>query len=121
MDLTVWNVSVELPFVATNQTIDVWSAISDGTRRAIVECLADSPLPVGELARRLPVSRPAVSQHLKVLKSVGLVRDRAIGTRRIYQLEPSGIQALRADLDRYWARALDAYKELVDELEGEQR
>jgi DNA-binding transcriptional ArsR family regulator len=64
---------------------------------------------VGELARHLPVSRPAVSQHLKVLKSAGLVRDRAAGTRRVYQLDPTGLQALRADLDRFWTQALASY------------
>jgi DNA-binding transcriptional ArsR family regulator len=80
--------------------------LGDGTRRAIVECLARGPLAVGELARDLPVSRPAVSQHLKVLKSARLVRDRAAGTRRVYQLDPSGLEALRTDLDRFWTQAL---------------
>lgn len=91
-----------------------WTALGDATRRAIVECLAERPRAVGELAERLPVSRPAVSQHLKVLKEAGLVVDRAVGTRRIYQLDPNGIGALRAELDRYWSQALANFKELVE-------
>jgi DNA-binding transcriptional ArsR family regulator len=106
--------------VTTYQSADAWIALADGTRRAIVECLADAPSAVGELAQRLPVSRPAVSQHLKVLKSAGLVKDRAVGTRRIYQLDPNGIEALRADLDRFWSKALGAYRQLVDQLEGDE-
>lgn len=66
------------------------------------------------------MSRPAVSQHLKVLKQAGLVKDRAVGTRRIYQLDPDGIGALRADLDRFWSKALGGYKQLVDQLEGDE-
>ncbi len=99
----------------TYQSIDPWHAIADGTRRAIVERLAAGPCAVGELARDLPVSRPAVSQHLKVLKSAGLVRDRAHGTRRVYQLDPSGIAALRADLDRFWTQALTDFKSIVEQ------
>ncbi|ORW23201.1 ArsR/SmtB family transcription factor [Mycobacterium palustre] len=98
---------------------DGWLALADGTRRAIVERLAHGPAAVGELARELPVSRPAVSQHLKVLKSAGLVRDRAAGTRRVYQLDPTGLEALRADLDRFWTQALAGYAQAVDEAEGE--
>jgi DNA-binding transcriptional ArsR family regulator len=70
---------------------------------------------VGELARGLPVSRPAVSQHLKVLKCAGLVADRAVGTRRVYQVNPKGIEALRSELDVFWGNALDAYKLIADE------
>jgi DNA-binding transcriptional ArsR family regulator len=92
-----------------------WLALADGTRRAIVERLAHGPAAVGELARELPVSRPAVSQHLKVLKSAGLVRDRAAGTRRVYQLDPTGLEALRADLDRFWTQALSSYAQTIDE------
>jgi DNA-binding transcriptional ArsR family regulator len=92
-----------------------WLALADGTRRAIVQRLAHGPLAVGELARDLPVSRPAVSQHLKVLKSAGLVRDRAAGTRRVYQLDPTGLEALRADLDRFWSQALASYARTIDE------
>jgi len=85
-------------------------ALGDPTRRAIFERLADGPLSVGEIARDLPVSRPAVSQHLRVLKASGLVTDRQEGTRRLYQLNPDGIGALRAYLDRFWDRALDAFR-----------
>ena len=92
-----------------------WSALGDPTRRAIFERLADRPRAVGELARELPVSRPAVSQHLRVLKDARLVTDRRDGNRRIYQLDPDGIAALRADLDRFWSRALTAYKAVVEE------
>jgi DNA-binding transcriptional ArsR family regulator len=113
-------VSVWLPFVPTYQAVDAWVALADGTRRAIVERLADGPLAVGELARELPVSRPAVSQHLKVLKSAGLVRVRAAGTRRVYQLDPSGIEKLRADLDQFWTKALSTYKQIADQTEGDQ-
>lgn len=101
--------------MTTYQVTDPWQAIADGTRRAIVERLAAGPCAVGELARELPVSRPAVSQHLKVLKSAGLVCDRAHGTRRIYQLDPSGIAALRADLDRFWSQALVNFKSVVEQ------
>jgi len=97
--------------VATDQL----SALADPTRRAIFERLADAPSAVGELARELPVSRPAVSQHLKVLKDAGLVVDRAAGTRRIYELDPDGIEALRAYLDEFWRRSLLAFKRRVEE------
>jgi DNA-binding transcriptional ArsR family regulator len=96
-----------------------WLALADGTRRAIVERLAHGPLAVGELARDLPVSRPAVSQHLKVLKSAGLVRDRAAGTRRVYQLDPTGLEALRTELDRFWTQALTNYADNFNRLEGD--
>jgi DNA-binding transcriptional ArsR family regulator len=86
------------------------SALGDPTRRAIFERLADGPLPVGEIARGLPVSRPAVSQHLKVLKSAGLVLDQAEGTRRLYRIDPDGVGALRAYFDRFWTQALAAFK-----------
>jgi DNA-binding transcriptional ArsR family regulator len=94
---------------------EAWTALGDPTRRAIFERLADHPRPVGELARELPVSRPAVSQHLKVLKDAGLVIDRPAGTRRIYQLDPSGVGTLRAELERFWSKALAAYKEAVEQ------
>ena len=94
---------------------DQLSALADPTRRAIFERLADAPSAVGELARELPVSRPAVSQHLKVLKDAGLVVDRAAGTRRIYELDPDGIEALRAYLDEFWRRSLLAFKRRVEE------
>jgi len=107
-------VSVVLPFVVTYQ-VDGWTALGDPTRRAIFQRIADRPSAVGELARELPVSRPAVSQHLKVLKDAGLVIDRAEGTRRIYQLRPDGVGALRADLDRFWNQSLTAFKTVVEQ------
>ena len=94
---------------------DGWTALGDPTRRAIFECLAERPRAVGELAGELPVSRPAVSQHLKVLKAAGLVLDRPAGTRRIYRVDPDGVGALRADLDRFWSKSLAAYKEAVEQ------
>jgi DNA-binding transcriptional ArsR family regulator len=101
----------------TNRAFD---ALGDPTRRAIFERLAERPQAVGELARDLPVSRPAVSQHLKVLKDAGLVTDRRAGTRRIYQLDPAGVGALRAYLDGFWQRSLAAFKDAVERQE-EQR
>ena len=90
------------------------TALGDPTRRAIFEALADRPSAVGELARGLPVSRPAVSQHLRVLKDAGLVIDRPAGARRIYQLDPDGIGALRAYLDQFWNRSLMSFKSAVE-------
>ena len=101
--------------VLTDKALDPWGALADGTRRAIFKRLAIGPMAVGELATELPVSRPAVSQHLKVLKYAGLVVDRAVGTRRVYQVDPKGIEALRAELDIFWDRALDAFKMIADE------
>ncbi|MGI8809854.1 MAG: ArsR/SmtB family transcription factor [Acidimicrobiales bacterium] len=95
------------------------SALGDPTRRAIFELLAEGPRPVGEIARELPVSRPAVSQHLKVLKDAGLVTDRPFGTRRFYQLDPEGVGALRAYFDRFWSRALMAFKDAVEQTQRE--
>src|SRR3954451_12673120 len=89
-------------------------ALGDPTRRAIFERLPDGPQGGGEIADGLPVSRPAVSQHLKVLKQAGLVVDRAQGTRRLYQLNPQGIQDLRAYLDQFWNQALASFKEAVE-------
>lgn len=89
--------------------------MADRTRRSIVERLSHGPMAVGELARDLPVSRPAVSQHLKVLKRAGLVCDRADGTRRLYQLEPSGLDTMRAELDRFWAKALAGFRDIVED------
>jgi DNA-binding transcriptional ArsR family regulator len=82
------------------------NALGDPTRRAIFEQLAEGPKPVGELAKALPVSRPAVSQHLRVLKSAGLVSERAQGTRRVYRVDPGGVVALRAYFEHFWDRAL---------------
>jgi DNA-binding transcriptional ArsR family regulator len=95
--------------------VDGWTALGDPTRRAIFERVADRPQAVGERAGELPVSRPAVSQHLKVLKDAGLVVDRRAGNRRIYQLDPGGVAALRDQLDRYWSRTLAAYKVAVEQ------
>jgi DNA-binding transcriptional ArsR family regulator len=93
------------------------TALADPTRRAIVEALADGPLPVGRLASRLPVTRPAVSQHLKVLKAAGLVTERAEGTRRVYRLDPTGLAEIRAWIDRFWDRALADFKQSVESPE----
>jgi DNA-binding transcriptional ArsR family regulator len=97
------------------------SALGDPTRRDIFERLALGPRAVGELARDLPVSRPAVSQHLKVLKEAGLVTDRQAGNRRLYQLNPEGIAALRAYLDQFWNHALTAFKEAAEQTDQEVR
>jgi DNA-binding transcriptional ArsR family regulator len=93
---------------------DRLTALGDPTRRAIFERLARGPQAVGEIANELPVSRPAVSQHLKVLKDAGLVIDRPDGTRRLYQLNPSGIEAVRAYFDTFWNQALTAFKQAVE-------
>src|SRR5687768_5859077 len=94
-----------------------FAALADPMRVAIVERLAERPMAVGELAAGLPVSRPAVSQHLKVLKDASLVRDQAEGTRRIYRLDPAGLGPMREWLDRFWDRALAAYAEAVEREE----
>jgi DNA-binding transcriptional ArsR family regulator len=91
------------------------TALGDPTRREIFERLADGPIAVGELARGLPVSRPAVSQHLRVLKQAGLVSDRQEANRRIYSLDPMGVGALRAYFDRFWTQALDAFKTVAEQ------
>jgi len=89
-------------------------ALGDPTRRAIFERLRFGPKPVVELARGLPVSRPAVSQHLRVLKEAGLVRDHAVGTRRIYEVNPEGFGQVRAWLEDFWTDALDAFKRAAE-------
>ena len=94
---------------------DGWTALADPTRRLIVGRLAERPWSVGELADTLPVSRPAVSQHLRLLKDAGLVVDRPAGTRRIYALDPAGLDAMRAELDGFWMRALTNLEQLVEE------
>ncbi len=91
-------------------TASALDALGDPTRRAILERLLGGPLPVGEIARGLPVSRPAVSQHLRVLRQAGLVSERRDGTRRLYRLDPSGLASLRAYLDRFWSEALAGFK-----------
>ncbi len=100
---------------------EAWNALGDPTRRAIVEHLAERPRAVGELADELPVSRPAVSQHLKVLKEAGLVTEQAAGTRRIYRLNPMGVAALRDQLDTFWNRALAGYQDAVEQPEQERQ
>src|SRR3979409_879713 len=90
-------------------------ALGDPTRRALFELLADGPRAVGELANGLPVTRPAVSQHLKVLKDAGLVIDRPPGTRRLFHLRPPGIGAMSAYFDRFWTRALADFKATVEQ------
>jgi DNA-binding transcriptional ArsR family regulator len=95
--------------------MDGWNALADQTRRAILELVAVRPRNVRELAERLPVSRPAVSQHLKLLKDAGLVLDEAVGTRRIYRANPAGLAALRAQLDRFWSQTLVNFKQLAEE------
>lgn len=90
-------------------------ALGDPTRRAILERLLEGPRPVGELARDFPVSRPAISQHLRVLKHAHLVIDRPVGNRRLYELNPAGVDALRAYFDRFWTHALAAFKRAAEE------
>jgi DNA-binding transcriptional ArsR family regulator len=107
--------------VSTDQEDRVWEALGDRTRRAIVLCLTEGPKPVGELATHLPVSRSAVSQHLKVLKDAGLVAERSAGTRRIYRLNEAGVLALRDQLDTFWDRALSGYEDVVRKPTKEKR
>ena len=97
--------------------MDGWTALADPTRRTIFELVAARPRAVGELAEELPVTRPAVSQHLKLLKTAGLVRDTAEGTRRIYRVDPNGLVELRAHLDRFWNQALANFKQLIERTE----
>ena len=106
--------------MATYQ-VDGWTALGDPTRKAIFERLVEQPRAVVELANELPVSRPAVSQHLRVLKDAGLVIAQPVGTRRIYRVEPDGLAALRADLERFWGRALANYKALVEQSSEEDK
>jgi len=101
--------------VATYQARGGWEALGDPSRLAIVTALAERPRAVGELADALPITRPAVSQHLKVLKDAGLVTDRAAGTRRVYRLNPVGMAALRDQLETFWNRALDGYQDVVQD------
>lgn len=96
-----------------NRVDEGWGALADPTRREILSRLSERPRPVGELAAGLPVSRSAVSQHLKILKNAGLVVERAEGTRRIYRADPVALAALRDQLETYWQRALTRYTDLV--------
>jgi len=102
-----------------NTYSDALSALGDPTRRAIFEHLGERPSAVVDLAALVPVSRPAVSQHLKVLKGAGLVRDERVGTRRVYSLDPDGIAVLRDYLDRFWNTALHSFKKRVEQLQEE--
>jgi DNA-binding transcriptional ArsR family regulator len=104
---------------ANLRMMDGWAALADPTRRTIFELVAARPRAVGELAGVLPVTRPAVSQHLKLLKTAGLVLDRAEGTRRIYQANPDGLRELQAQLDRFWNQTLANFKQLVEQTEEE--
>jgi DNA-binding transcriptional ArsR family regulator len=101
--------------VATFRANQGWEALGDPSRFAIVQCLADRPRAVGDLAEELPISRQAVSQHLRVLKDAGLVASRADGTRRIYRLNPAGVAALKDQLDTFWRRALDGFQNTVED------
>jgi len=101
--------------VSSGADVDPWTALGDPTRKAIFEYLVEGPSAVLEIARELPVSRPAVSQHLRVLKQAGLVTDRAQGRHRIYQVEPDGIALLRADLDRFWGQTLAGFQAAVEQ------
>ena len=94
-------------------------ALGDPTRRSVLEQLRDGPRAVGEIAARLPVSRPAVSQHLRVLKEAGLVTERQNGTRRLYRVDPNGLAGLRAYLDRFWEEALASFKAAAETEESE--
>jgi DNA-binding transcriptional ArsR family regulator len=104
--------------VVTYQS-DPWAALGDPTRRAIFERIAERPRAVVEIARGFPVSRPAISQHLRVLKDAGLVMDHPMGTRRVYSLNPAGLKTLRADLERFWSGALASYKWIVEHTDEE--
>ena len=98
---------------------EAFTALGDPTRRAIFELIGNEPRAVGEIASAMPVSRPAVSQHLKVLKGAGLVVGRPVGTRRIYAVDPDGVEAMRAYLDQFWSRTLTAFKEVVEQPDEE--
>jgi DNA-binding transcriptional ArsR family regulator len=103
-----------------SRALDALGALGDPTRRAIFERLAARPAAVGELAASLPVTRPAVSQHLKVLKDAGLVSETPDGTRRIYRLDPRGVAAMRDWLDGHWTSALGAFAAFADEIAEEE-
>jgi DNA-binding transcriptional ArsR family regulator len=96
--------------------IETLGALGDPTRRAIFECLVKEPMAVGQLAEKLPVSRPAVSQHLKVLKQVGLVNDQADGTKRVYRVDPAGVMAIRGYLDAMWSQALAGFQQSAQQI-----
>lgn len=107
-------VSCNLPFVHTYQQERALQALGDPTRREIFERLTDGPLAVGQLAQQFPISRPAVSQHLKVMKDAGLVFDRPSGTRRVYQVDPAAVAALREYFDSFWGQALASFQAVAE-------
>ena len=96
-----------------------FAALADPTRRAILERLLQGPVAVGELAREFPVSRPAISQHLRVLKNAHLVLDRPVGNKRLYQVNPAGVERLRAYFDRFWTDALEAFRRAAEQQEDQ--
>jgi DNA-binding transcriptional ArsR family regulator len=99
----------------------VLSALADPTRRAVLELVAERPRPVGELADALPVSRPAVSQHLRVLRDAGLLAETRVGTRHVYVLRPTGLQELAAYLQRFWSLSLESFKHVAENKEKEEQ
>ena len=107
--------------MATFREHQGWEALGDPSRFAIVQCLAERARSVGEIADELPISRQAVSQHLRVLKDAGLVANTAVGTRRVYRLNPAGVAALRDQLDTFWRRALDGFQNLAEDDTEESR
>ncbi len=113
IDTTLY-VSYNLPLVNTYHELQL-DALGDPTRRAILSRLLEGPLAVGELADQFPVSRPAISQHLRILKDANLVVDKAEGTRRVYELNPEGFDSLRGYFDQFWTHALHAFKKKVEE------
>jgi DNA-binding transcriptional ArsR family regulator len=98
----------------TAYLVDAWTALGDPSRRRLFECLVDGPRTVAELTAALPISQPAVSQHLKVLRAAELVDFESRGTRRLYHVKPDGLAALRADLDRFWSTALTNFQRLAE-------
>lgn len=108
--MTPIGVSDNLPLVVTNAL----AALADPTRRRVFELIAERPSAVGELAVQMPVTRPAVSQHLKVLRTAGLVREHRDGTRRIYRVDRSGLAEVREYFDQFWARSLVSYKDALE-------
>lgn len=100
---------------------EAFAALGDTTRRSIFELLRDGPRAVGDLASSLPVSRPAVSQHLRVLKDAGLVQDEAVGTRRVYRVDPTALESLRSYFVDYWSDALHRFKTAAEAEEGADR
>jgi DNA-binding transcriptional ArsR family regulator len=118
---TLLLVIICLPLVNTYQQTQQLDAMGDATRRAILARLIEGPLPVGKLAAEFPVSRPAISQHLRILKQANLVVDRAEGTRRLYQLNPEGFDSLREYFEQFWTQALTAFKKTVEQPPAEEK